>query len=602
MADYTIRFTNPNRATFLIPENRTDGTVSPDVTQLMPNADDANTSLQLLGRRITPYGDYVWQDLVYMLEHFANDVPPVAPIPGQLWFNDSTNELSVFNGTAWELIASGPTSGNLDMGGYRIVNLGDPVDPQDATTKAYTDSTFLPLAGGTVTGTIVTSGASTYVVLPNLPFLPPHAANKQYVDQEIAAATAAIGGAYVPLAGGTMTGSLIVQTGDVEIQSGGLRVLTGTTTLQATNVNGPLTTGVVTINTSLTVDGPTSMSQQLSMFAPIVMTPGNIINMATSAIINVPDPVNDLDAVNKQYVDQAVVAAGAGGAITGGFVDQTTGIITINTGAGPVSLTGAVAPFDHTHTATQVSVSTLAMSGDILSDQAVTDGSTPTINVERAFYAVDSALTTVTSRRRRFVATNPATTVTLPFQYFPGKNMLNCYVNGVRQLLSRRAEAAISVSSLINPIDVMMYVPDTYTFNITVNGVLYSNVTLNVTTPWTYTETVNGLQAALQAAGAPVSVFIDGNEIVLQTNSSGPSSSILLAAPSSGTNWLTYLTDPDEVDATLSVSDTVTQTGNYAEVGAFDAVSTSITLLFTPTASDVLEVECLPYPGTLTHQ
>jgi microcystin-dependent protein len=48
----------------------------------------------------------------------------------------------------------------LDMNTHKIVNVVDPTSAQDASTKAYTD-TKLPLAGGTMTGNIVMSGTET---------------------------------------------------------------------------------------------------------------------------------------------------------------------------------------------------------------------------------------------------------------------------------------------------------------------------------------------------------------------------------------------------------------------------------------------------------
>jgi hypothetical protein len=60
---------------------------------------------------------------------------------------------------------------NIPMNSKRLTALSDPVDPQDAATKAYAD-TKLPLAGGTiigdlgVTGTILASGYRTRLGVP----------------------------------------------------------------------------------------------------------------------------------------------------------------------------------------------------------------------------------------------------------------------------------------------------------------------------------------------------------------------------------------------------------------------------------------------------
>ena len=59
-----------------------------------------------------------------------------------------------------------PPSADLPMGGKKIVNMGDPTAAGDAATKGYVDGAYLPLAGGTLTGgltgtTATFSGAIT---------------------------------------------------------------------------------------------------------------------------------------------------------------------------------------------------------------------------------------------------------------------------------------------------------------------------------------------------------------------------------------------------------------------------------------------------------
>jgi hypothetical protein len=49
---------------------------------------------------------------------------------------------------------------NIPMNGKRLVSLSDPVDPQDAVTKAY-DDLKLPLTGGTITGSLTVNGQVT---------------------------------------------------------------------------------------------------------------------------------------------------------------------------------------------------------------------------------------------------------------------------------------------------------------------------------------------------------------------------------------------------------------------------------------------------------
>ena len=61
----------------------------------------ANTSQTLIGKNVTPYGEYEVENLVHQLENFANSTPPGNPIEGQLWW-DTAGTLNVYSGSAWK--------------------------------------------------------------------------------------------------------------------------------------------------------------------------------------------------------------------------------------------------------------------------------------------------------------------------------------------------------------------------------------------------------------------------------------------------------------------------------------------------------------------
>lgn len=68
--------------------------------------DDTSTSLTLLGRNFSNYGQYIAENFVHLLENFSYDVAPSNPIVGQLWWKRDINLLKVYTGTGWKTISS----------------------------------------------------------------------------------------------------------------------------------------------------------------------------------------------------------------------------------------------------------------------------------------------------------------------------------------------------------------------------------------------------------------------------------------------------------------------------------------------------------------
>ena len=84
---------------------------------------------------------------------------------------------------------------DADLSGNRIVNLGNPVDPQDAVPLSYLTLSNV-LAGGNSVGTYNIDMSGNRINNLGLPLAGTDAVNKDYVDT--------VAGAYLPLAGGTM--------------------------------------------------------------------------------------------------------------------------------------------------------------------------------------------------------------------------------------------------------------------------------------------------------------------------------------------------------------------------------------------------------------
>jgi len=63
------------------------------------------TSQTLVGKNVTPYGEYEVENLVHQLENFANSTAPGNPLEGQLWYNTTEQALYAFSGAEWKTVS-----------------------------------------------------------------------------------------------------------------------------------------------------------------------------------------------------------------------------------------------------------------------------------------------------------------------------------------------------------------------------------------------------------------------------------------------------------------------------------------------------------------
>jgi hypothetical protein len=78
--------------------NKSDGSI---LLSIQDGELDTSTSLGLLGRNYTGYGEVQNENFIFLLENFANTNPPARPVKGQTWFNSSNNVLNAYTGTVW---------------------------------------------------------------------------------------------------------------------------------------------------------------------------------------------------------------------------------------------------------------------------------------------------------------------------------------------------------------------------------------------------------------------------------------------------------------------------------------------------------------------
>lgn len=120
---YTIRFTDNSNKDPIIVE---DGTINND------------TSINLPGKNSTGYGQVISQDLIYLLENFAGPTAPFRAIEGQLWYNNDSNQLFVYDGTNWM-----PSGGLI-----KSINEPDPTQANDGDLWINTERQQLYLFSG----------------------------------------------------------------------------------------------------------------------------------------------------------------------------------------------------------------------------------------------------------------------------------------------------------------------------------------------------------------------------------------------------------------------------------------------------------------------
>jgi len=140
--------------------NKTDGTV---VTTITDGTVDNTTSVQLFGKSYSGFGEGLNENLIRLLENSASTSAPTAPLKGELWFDTSTGQLKVYDGTSFEPSAGAKSQASAPTS----PSAGDLWhDSDDDQLYIYTGSAFqlvgpVYTAGQTLSGWLIETLASS---------------------------------------------------------------------------------------------------------------------------------------------------------------------------------------------------------------------------------------------------------------------------------------------------------------------------------------------------------------------------------------------------------------------------------------------------------
>lgn len=553
--DYIIKFTDPLKTanSFAVKPYTFDGHLSPSNPALYTNVDtgvyavSANTSLVFLGKGMPDYGEAVQNNLVYLLEHFANSAPPLEPVEGQLWYknvdlvdapNPTNRGLYIHNGTSWERViietVSGAT-GDIDMGGvYRVINLATPINSGDASTKQYVDDV--------------------------------HGINTDYT-------------LHLTSAQNTFLDSLVVTAAEVNY-------LSGTSSSVQTQLNGKLSLTGGTM--SGVIDMGFNRISQLA--APLVAD-----DAATKAYV---DSVAGTGGI-------------ADGVVNSGSLDGITGVLTLGrTIGGPVIVTGEFAAKLHTQADTTVTHDLAApLSQSFLVGRGMDTGQFPTMPVYDAIANIDQALYSLQRHVHRELITSTGTTTvnfSSTMSYEVNVNKLQVFVNGIKQYANERGSSKIVYTGttigltsevLTSIADPTGLAPSTaYSFDITVDG--GAPTTITITTPagpsYTFADLLTAIDAALTTALVPASVNIDQYlgylKITFVSHTAGAGSAVTVSYAVGSL----FEVLASKYTGASPVNTSITTSYSYTEVGLPNAASTSITFMTAPVTGAVIEVLIWP--------
>lgn len=515
MADYILKKTDPANGLIVIPDDTINGHKTPVDPAFYVNsvtgktAFTADSSLVFIGKSLVEYGEMVQNNFLYLIENFAYKSRPLNPVQGQIWYKNANytdtqypndpklKGLYLWTGTNWDQLASsaGATS-DLDMNNFKVINLADPTNPQDAINLRYANTKYFPYTGGTITGLTTFSGSAVIpsgsrLTITSAPTQNTDGVNKKYVDDN----DQAIVDQLLPLINANQTAiqQYVKKTGDT---------MTGNLTFS------PASSIIVTVGGSGT------------------------IQLGSRRVQNIADPVAATDAATKKYVDTKISSAidslppppsSADGVVNAGVFNSTTGVLTLkrSMGLSDVVVQGQLAPFLHNQDSGTILVPTNLPYGQstIIALAQLGTLTTPTDTLTNVLRVLDQFVTNGRRPTFRKIIKQGTTGITeynldTIGGFIVDNNKLSVYVNGIKQIATERGKSIIRFDGALSLITQPIAANGNYTFPLTVGTTNYTvPIVANSLSYYKLYEQIrlylanNNIPAVITLEQAPVNLF-----------------------------------------------------------------------------------------------
>lgn len=165
--------------------NKTDGTA---IYVLDGTKDTTSTSLTLIGRLATNYGEVQNENVLHLLENFALGTSPAYPITGQLWYDTTTQNLKAYDPDGDWVTVGSMINGNVDLSGnlfigpnnFQIQDINGNVTLTNFTSNA--NISIYANVNGTRTQSLIINGTSGLVEVVSNATSGMGITTKSYVD------------------------------------------------------------------------------------------------------------------------------------------------------------------------------------------------------------------------------------------------------------------------------------------------------------------------------------------------------------------------------------------------------------------------------------